>query len=204
MFETSRRALSFALNHTRTIYAQPLMTKYANLLTIKEGRDPYVDREALSALDQAAQAGLIYIQFAKLPAHQAQVLIARASIHATPCACRSPCCMGMRPNPEWTEAIKWVSNYVLHEMNVQQAKKRKKTVIPPLLRRNLVEKFFGIKYHGADLAEKFDLTENTITNYKKPVFGILNGVEKDGWTALDNILTNAGIVGNPAENQESL
>lgn len=197
LFERSKAAVFFALNHTRSIYAQPLMTKAANAIAaatsgVKSGQR----REELLGLDGAGQAGLIYIHLENLPPFQRLTLVARVAKHSFPCACRSACCMGIRPNPEWVDAIKKLSDYVRNEMDRLQAKSRKKVTINPQLRRLLVEKYFGRKHVNADLSEQFQLAENTIITYSKHVRDILNGWEKDGWSQLDNELSDINIIGS--------
>ncbi len=198
IFDKSVKALSFALNHTKSMYAQPLMSKVANALSEAEGDRPLriLSEHRLGGLDGAAQAGLIYLQLKKLPDHEILALICRAAVPAFPCSCRSPCCMGVRPNSEWITAIKSMSDYVREAQNPSPPLKGKKTInTPPQLRRMLVEKHFGRKYVIADLAEKFQVTEATITNHRKPITRILTDVEKSGWTNLDSYLTEVGIVG---------
>lgn len=196
LFERSKAAVFFALNHTRSLYAQPLMNKAANALSAaQEGRKGSPGREELRGLDGAGQAGLIYLHLERLPPFNKLALIARIAKHSFPCDCRSPCCMGLRPNPEWVDAIKKLSEYVRNEMERRQAKARKKVHINPQLRRMLIEKYFGRKYVNADLAEQFQLSENTVVTYNKTIRDILNGWEKDGWTALDRDLSSINIIG---------
>lgn len=196
LFERSKSAVFFALNHTRSIYAQPLMTKAANALAAAEsGAKSSRRRDELIGLDGAGQAGLIYIHLENLPPFQRLALVARVSKHSFPCACRSACCMGVRPNPEWVDAIKKLNDYVRNEMDRQQAKSRKKIIINPQLRRMLIEKHYGRKYPNADLSEQFQLSENTITTYSSKVREILNGWEKDGWTQMDRELSDINIIG---------
>jgi hypothetical protein len=198
LFDSSKKALAFAVNHTRMLYSQPLMTKAANYLADQSDPDkksviqkPF----SLAGLDGAAQAGMIYAQLNKLSDFQIYVLIGRVAKPTFPCSCRSACCMGVRPNPEWTGAIKQISDMVRDEVAAQQEKKKKKTSTAPQLRRMLVEKYFGRNYVLADLAEQFQVTEATVISHRKPITDILNGVERSGWTALDSYLTELGIVG---------
>lgn len=196
LFEKSKSAVFFALNHTRSIYAQPLMTKAANALAAaEEGRKGQPRRSELIGLDGAAQAGLIYIHLENLTPFQRKALIARVSKQSFPCACRAACCMGVRPNPEWVNAIKDLSEYVRNEMARQQEKSRKKITINPQLRRILVEKHFGRKYVNSDLAAQFELSDNTVLTYNKIIRDILNGWEKDGWTQMDRELSDLDIIG---------
>lgn len=196
LFERSKAAVFFALNHTRSIYSQPLMNKAANALAAAaEGRKGGPRRDELVGLDGAGQAGLIYLHLENLPPFQRLALVARVAKHSFPCSCRSPCCMGVRPNPEWVDAIKKLNDYVRNEMDRLQAKSRKKIIINPQLRRMLIEKHFGRKHVNADLAEQFQLSENTITTYNYKVREILNGWEKDGWTQMDRELSDINIIG---------
>jgi hypothetical protein len=104
--------------------------------------------------------------------------------------------MGVRPNPEWVEAIKQTAEYLRNEMARRQEKARKKITINPQLRRMIIERHFGRKYVLADLAEQFQLSENTVITYRKMIADILVHIEKDGWSTLDVALTEVGIVGD--------
>lgn len=197
LFERSKAAVSFAVNHTRSLYAQPLMNKAANALAAaQQGKSGKISREELRGLDGAGQAGLIWLHIDALPPFQKDSVLARVAPPTFPCNCRSACCMGVRPNPEWVEAIKRLSDYVRNEMTRQQEKSRKKVTINPQLRRMLIEKHFGRKYPNADLAGQFDLSENTITTYSKWIRDILTAWERDAWTRLDLELSTVGVVGS--------
>lgn len=201
LFEKSRAAVAFALNHSRSLYSQPLMTKAANALSAAQEKAQSSGRlrpgrEELRGLDGAAQAGLIYIHLDRLAPFQRECLISRTAVHSFPCNCRSACCMGVRPNPEWVEAIKKVSDYLRNEIDRRQAKARKKITINPQLRRMLIERHFGRKHTLGDLAEQFQLSENTVASYSKTCSEILSGWEKDGWTAMDTVLSELDIIGS--------
>lgn len=198
LFDSSRKALTFALNHSRSIYSQPLMTKAANALDGPSEGPSRIRREvSLAGLDGAAQAGLVFMQLNKLPDAEITVLICRAALHSFPCSCRSACCMGVRPNPEWIDAIKKATEFVKAYLLTQEEKdkKRKKIQTNPQLRRMLVEHFFGRKRSTADLAETFQLSEGTVINHRAPIFDVLNSLEKSGWSNLDAYLTEIGMVG---------
>lgn len=197
LFERSKAAVSFAVNHTRSLYAQPLMNKAANALAAaQQGKTGKVSREELRGLDGAGQAGLIWLHIDALPPFQKDSVLARVAPPTFPCNCRSACCMGVRPNPEWVDAIKRLSDYVRNEMARQQEKSRKKITINPQLRRMLIEKHFGRKYVNADLAGQFDLSENTIITYSKHIRDILTAWERSAFTTLDCQLSAIGVVGS--------
>lgn len=197
LFERSKAAVSFAVNHTRSLYAQPLMNKAANALAAaQQGKTGKVSREELRGLDGAGQAGLIWLHIDALPPFQKDSVLARVAPPTFPCNCRSACCMGVRPNTEWVDAIKRLSDYVRNEMARQQEKSRKKITINPQLRRMLIEKHFGRKYVNADLAGQFDLSENTIITYSKHIRDILVAWERSAFTTLDCQLSEIGVVGS--------
>lgn len=199
LFDTSRKALTFALNHSRLIYAQPLMTKVANMLDPSELGGKLKRDFSLGGLDGAAQAGLIYTQLNKLTQPQIWAVVSRAALPSVPCACRSPCCMGEKPNPEWVNAIRsldaWLAELPAEGKSSKSNKKSQFAKMQPVLRRKLIEKHFGRKYILADLAEEYNLTEATIINYRKPISLVLNGLEKGAWTDMDHLLTELGLVG---------
>ena len=198
MFDTSKKALAFALNHSRDSTGQPLMLKYANSLSEKSAgvTTKNFDAERLNREDSIILSGMILGHLATLPPYQQAALVATAARRTYPCACRQPCCSGFKPNKDWVDAVKQLCEHIRHTTDAMHHNSGKKRIhTNPQLRRMLVEKHFGQHYVLADLAEQFQITEATVINHRKPITLMLTNAQKDGQSALDEALTRAGIVG---------
>lgn len=209
LFDSSRKALLFALNATaRSRYSAPLMNKMmadgkVRRIELADGTKMTVAvprrrrNENLIGMDGVAQAGMILLQLAKLPRPKQLVLIGSTLQSQLPCSCRSPCCRGYKMNSEWAQAIEELCDVLKNEANVTKKKGVKGFSTPPMMRRALVEKHFipGKRIVLAELADACDVTEATVIKHRKLITEYLERADKDGWTALDASLTKAGIVG---------
>ena len=90
LFDRSQKALAFALNHSRLMYAQPLMTKAANVLDSTKGEPNRRRNPDLAGLDGSGQAGMILLQLRKLMDCQIHALVSRVAHPSFPCSCRQP------------------------------------------------------------------------------------------------------------------
>lgn len=213
LFETSKEALSFALNYERTRYAAQVVTKVMVEMQaalrakpkpkrkngkLVEEMEPEVtaafrrsSRPSLRGLDRSAQAGMIFMHLAKLLPPERHTLVC-STIHAqAPCSCRNPCCMGWRPNPEFVEGL----DALCLILEAGDSPRRKNA--HPKIRRMLVEKYFGTgrRIIQSELAEECGVTEQTIVNHKERIHAWLENHSKNGWSRLDEFLVAAGIIG---------
>lgn len=201
LFDSSLKAVSFALNHSTESYTVPLMTQAANALSGGRSAGLYQPgRVNLSGLSGAGQAGLILRQLEALPRLEQLAVVARAAKPAFPCSCGSACCVGLRPNKQWALTVQELADIVGEFLRFAQtatsaAKGKKRIHTPPQLRLKFVQKHFGIKHQLADLGEQFNLTESTVISHRKPIQAFLTQVERDGWEKMDNTLTHLNLVG---------
>lgn len=215
LFDTSRRALSFALNHHRTKYAVPLMTKMMAEIQLaerpkkkrkgKEEPEPQITtlfrrspNPSLKGLDGAAQAGMILLHFAKLSDVKRHVLTCAVLRPTLPCSCRSPCCSGFKANPEFVDALLGVCVALKDEAEHRRAHGKRGLKVHPIMHKALVEKHYevpGRRIILSELADQCNVSEATVVAHRKYIEAFLEQTEKDGWTNLDVLLTKAGIVG---------
>ena len=154
--------------------------------------------EQLKGMDGVAQAGMVLYHLARLPEAQQLVLIAQSVPSALSCACRAPCCSGWRPNPPWTRAILVLCDYLRDEAKLSVLPGKRGMSINPLMRRQLIEKFFvpNREIILSKLAAQCGVSEQTVTRARAPIDTYLEKNERAGWRAFDEHLGAAGIVGH--------
>lgn len=211
-FDSPRRALTFALNYELKM-PRPAMTKMmadgkvqrieladGSKITVAVGYNSSRRRpEGLTGLDGAATAGFVLQVLASLPVQQQLVLIAECMRPTTPCSCGSPCCSGERRNSGWITAVRCICDHLRDEAHLSRLPGKKGMSTLPDLRFMLVEKFFvpGREFTYASVAKRFNISEQTVFNHRKPVLAYLTQQQRTAWRAIDEALGFAGIVGDP-------
>lgn len=209
LFDSPRKALSFALNH-RVHMPRPPMAKLVadetmQRIELADGSRVTVDRRLilrprdlqLKGMDGVAQAGMVLYHLGRLSDPQQLVLIAQSVPHALPCACRRPCCSGYTPNPPWTHAVLKLCDHLRDEAQLSRMPGKKGLSTSPWLRRALVEKFFlpSRDLTIAWMAQRSGLSEQTVIVHRRPILTFLEKAERQGWRDFDSFLGDAGIVG---------
>jgi hypothetical protein len=154
-------------------------------------------RPTLRGLDGAAQAAMIAQELNHLEPAQKHSIIAAFKTWVLPCACRSPCCMGYRRNPGWVDSITQLCEILKNEAQLSRIKGKKGLSTHPIMRQALVERFFIPEkpLALADLAEKCNVTQQTIIAHKKPIEAFLSDQQTAGMREIDQTLNLLGIVG---------
>jgi hypothetical protein len=209
LFESTRAAIRFALNHQQSL-PSPVMSRVMvarsrlKLIELADGRKIEVTvrkgrakDDQLKGLDGSAQAGMILQAVSRLTHAQQLVVIVRSTPASITCSCRRPCCRGRRPNPQWTEPVEFLCEYLRTEAKLSKVKGKRGLSTPPMLRRLLVEKHFlpGREMTLVEIARTFDITEATVIQHQKPIRAWLESQEGHAWRALDARMSASGIVG---------
>lgn len=208
LFDSTRAALGFALNHHLAL-PRPLMNRMmadgrVRRIELADGTKITVAvpngpprSESLRGLDGAAQAGMICAQLATLPEPQQLILMATVLPAMDPCSCRAPCCVGTRPNAAWARAVMRICAHLKEEAQLSKVKGKKGLSTSPELRRALVEKFFLPRQEIslAALAERCNVTENTLHAHRRPIITYLAKTQEAAWVAIGEVFDESGIVG---------
>lgn len=216
LFETSREALTFALN-VKGLTPRPAMNK--GMAEVPERQAPKSLKEveeelseaarklgltprqaALRGLDAAGQAALILRQLAKLDEQQQVILTGLLTHPYDPCACGSPCCSGKRLTRRYAEAFKRACEIVDQAGDLLRREGKKSQLSDqPRLRKLLVAQFLnGQTATLTDLAHEAEVSMATAAKHRDWVMTILSQIEDDAWLEIDPILVEAGIVGSRA------
>lgn len=208
LFDSTHGALRFALNYAGAA-PRPIMNKMMADGTLLRKELPDGRRittgslmrksknPPLRGLDGAAQAAMIARQLDYLTEPQRDCVVAKFKHWVLPCACRSPCCSGYRKNPGWNEAVTRLCAHLKDHAELSRIKGRKGLSTHPQMRRALVERFFvtGKIIILAELAERCNVTPQTVITHKKPIELHLLEQLNAGLGQLDEILSTLGIVG---------
>ena len=176
LFDSAFDALRFALAYQGRHQA-PLMNR-----VMAAGSKP---GKGLGGDDGAGQAGLIRASLDQLAKLQKAVLIARIAPDAWPCSCVRPCCSGVTPNEEWTNAIA-----VLTDESRQHAFAG--TTADRVARRAIIVRHFRPKDRREAievLAKNLELNRKTVGGHVDRVTKWLRDLEKDAQTAVDGYLS---------------
>lgn len=147
IFKSAHAALVFALNYSMQQYDRPLMNRAMAGKPLQEGK-------GLSGLDGAGQAGMIRAELARLKPIEQAVLVAHAAPAQIPCECAAACCSGWKTNPEWQDAMSELST-------AAASGALSGCVSNGRLRSALIQRLFGAKVTLTELAERYDVDENT-------------------------------------------
>ena len=195
LFTTAHGALVFAYNFSGQSYDRPMMNRLATP-AIGTGK-------GLVGLDGAGQSGMIRAEVQAMGKLAETILIARLAPRTHPCSCRSACCSGHRPNKEWTDAIAFLTDHVRNTALAGCTSNG-------LMRREYVVRYFTPKTMRVsmdDLAERHDVTRNTISAHAGKVAAMFGGtqakrdkaavpgLEGAAMIAIDDRLRDIGMVG---------
>ena len=188
LFKSAEQAVRFALSRD----GNPPRPASSRMLDATTGRREF------SALDQAAQAGMILNIVEGGGRFSMAVMTAVVISRSTPCSCRRPCCSGKAINFEWHRAI----NIIAEEALIQGISRGRY-----LLRLACVMKAFGEKKSQKQIAEDLGLEEDTVSKHFRAIQRWLIGAKaKHGnppepgqqmliWREAEDALRGAGIVG---------
>ena len=193
-FTSSRDALVFAFNVSDQAYDRPMMNRMAA---------PSLGKGGLAGLEAPGQAGMIRAEVKAMGKLAEAILIARIAPRTTPCACRSSCCSGHKPNKEWTDAIAVLADHV-------RTSALAGCIANGLMRREYVVRYFSKKEERVSLealAENHDIARNTVSAHNAKVATWLGGVparkdkpamlgmEQAAFDAIEDRLRSIGMVG---------
>jgi hypothetical protein len=159
--------------------------------------------KGLGGLDGAAQAGMIRQELQSMGKLAEAILVARIAPRATPCSCRSPCCSGYRPNPEWTSAIGHLADHIRNTALAGCTSNA-------LLRRAYVVRYFTPKDKRISLealASQHEVDRHSVSAHNAKVFALFGGtqakaeksasmgLEHAAMYSIDDRLREIGMVG---------
>jgi len=214
LFETSREALTFALN-TSAVIPRPMFNRAmaetprskaiqspeeieAELTQAARQLNTGPRRTSLRGLEASAQAGMILLHLGRIDEHQHVILTGLLSHPWDPCACGAPCCSGKRITRRYAEAFKRTCEIVDEAGEMLRRDGKKHPMSPqPKLRKLLVEQFLcGQTATLTDIAHEAEVSMATAAKHRDWVMTLLSQIEDEAWLAIDPILVGAGIVGD--------
>ncbi len=172
LFDSSRKALDFALNQVVAKMPRPFMTKamaeYQEMpkksrrkqeplltgeitaldLLEAEQAAGRVRRSAglrpppLSELDGAATAGFILRHLERLDLRHRTILLGAMIKAYHPCSCRAPCCSGRKPDFRWSEAVKQTCYLIQDADDIMVNPAKRGLSTQPELRISLVQQYY--------------------------------------------------------------
>lgn len=179
LFKTARGALLFAFNFTHGTVKKPFIASLVG------GNRP---GRGLSGLDGAGQAGMILAEVRQMEGVRQRILACRYSPQKNPCACRRPCCGGFVLNPEWAEAVEWLTDHILKAALAG-------TVSNFRLRRALVCRYFGLEISISRVADECRVKRDTAAEHNKRVVTYFQEQERVADIEIQGRLESAGVVG---------
>ena len=179
LFKSAHAAMAFAFNNK----GNPSMSIMNKMYKSPPGDDDRSPKQnnGMTAIDWAAQAGIIRFKVHALGMLHEAILIADIAPRSQPCPCRSACCSGYTRNQEWSDAI----NLLCDNVRVN-ALDGHRTTHP--VRRACVEVFFGAKIPVAKIANDLDLSESTASTLIKKVRRYLSVEQDRARIEADNVL----------------
>lgn len=179
LFRSAHEALVFAFNYSGQAYDAPLM----NRMAWEPQNRP---TKGLAGLDGAAQAGMIKAELSRLaPVYQA-ALTARVLPRSERCECKSPCCSGERPNPEWSGAVNELAMFAIGALSGMVTHQK--------MRRGLVARYFGAEVRIIKLAERLRLNRDVVGQCNAKIVSLLKEVEGRAWHEIDQRLIAAKMI----------
>lgn len=178
LFRSHREALTFAYNFSHG-------TMKPSALTTMMGGPKRAGR-GLGGLDGAAQAGMIKAEVSKLPPVQAACVAARFSPKQLKCACRSPCCTGSKPNPEYLVALTTIAAIAKNSLHGLTKDVR--------LRQGIAQRYFGETFSLVDLGNRCGVNRDTASVHANKMMAFLKAQEELGLAEMETRLKLAGVV----------
>lgn len=203
-FASSREALSFAANHSEGSYQSPVMSRMMNEVARANAEQQAVASrqrvpvfQGFSQMDRAGQAAFILQIAGRLPDEMIHALLCAVLRPRTPCNCRSSCCRGWRSNGDWVESLRVVDRLIVAEQAKAKPDKKKGFITPDGLRVQLMRQFFDHdeRLTQTTLAAKLGISEQTVAMHQRAIAKLLVGLIRSGFTQLDALFIEAGIVG---------
>jgi len=178
IFTSAHSALMFAFNFSHGTLKKGFLAK---------ALPPSAPGKGLAGLDGAAQAGMILLELSQLTRVRREIVTGRFAPQSKPCTCRAACCSGVRPTSDWSDAIHWLTDYVLGAGltgNISHYR----------LRLAVVGRYFGLRESFVELADRLGVHRATVSELNKRVVEHLRGEERPAMYELDDRLKKAGIV----------
>jgi len=183
-FNSAFDAVRFALCYSMQQYGKSIMARQVS---------PIGSGMGLVGLDGAGQAGMIRRQMWALPELYLAVLVARAAPRDLPCDCGRPCCSKRKTNPEWKDAITWLTDASAGYASGFSHYR---------VRRAIIERIFGIKNDLAEVTKNCDAHRNTVSNHniavRRWILGDKKtdepGVEQSAWLKIEQGLFDNGLL----------
>jgi len=185
LFSSAVQAVRFAITQS----GQPKRPASSRMLDATRARREF------SALDQAAQAGMILNIVEGAGSLGMAIMIASTAPRSLPCECKRPCCSGKAINFEWHRAINAIA---------QAAPTHAKY----MLRVACVLKIFGASDSSyRKIAEELSVDQETVSKHHKIILRWLRGakgskgeppsvgIESTTWSNAEDALRASGIVG---------
>ena len=171
IFDSTRSAVVFALGFSTQQYGATPLSKLQ--------RNRIGSGKWLVGMDGAGQAGMVLAQIARLGKTDRAVIVARFAPRFEPC----PCCGGERPIAIWREAIEHLAMCCILSgvSNIR-------------FRSDLVEKYFGVPVRLNDLAERYAMNRNTVSEHYRIMARQLSDMEPIAHVRADDVLINSGMV----------
>ena len=163
MFSSAHAALVFAFNFSGQSYDRPMMNRMAD--------GPKRSGKGLVGLDGAGQAGMIRREVADLGALFEAIITASFAPRTLPCSCRRSCCSGHTANPEWSDAIGYITQAAVGQLSGSVSNYR--------LRRGIVMRAFGEKVSISELATACGVNRDTASAHNEKVSAWLTGRRRD-------------------------
>lgn len=159
LFNSAHSALVFAFNFSGQSYDRPMMNRMAD--------GPKRSGKGLVGLDGAGQAGMIRGEVAVLGKLHEAIVTAYYAPHSMPCDCRKPCCSGSKINPEWSDAIGFITQAAIGQLSGACSNYR--------LRRAIVSRNFGEKCSLVDIANACGVNRDTASAHNEKISLWLSG-----------------------------
>ena len=192
LFKNSYDALVFAFNYSGQQYGKSPMIKITGT-HMPSGK-------GLSGVDGAAQAGFIRAEVAAMGRILEAILIARFAPHTVPCSCRQPCCIGEKPNKEWTEAVAVLADHLRD--NVLKSCVTTWDMRVQYIMRQFTKK--GDRVSLEEIARRNNVSERTVSthfgivraffNGKKDNSGHVPGIEEVAQIAIEGRLSKIEMI----------
>lgn len=172
VFDSMGSALRFAFGFNLQQYGESPLAKMQQRGRLGSGK-------GLIGMDGAGQAGMVLAQIDRLSKTERAAIVARFSPRSAPC----PCCGGEKPVSIWQGAIEHLASCC---------------ILPGVskfrCRRDLVARYFGVKVRFDELAERYEMSRNTVGAQYRRMAQQLFDIEARAQTFADEALRSNGMV----------